>query len=226
MSAIYNARELSVGGGVPNSFPIFSENANKANISIINSYPQNNGGVRSWSELVNDTSSISVNTDNGDISNLRKNGTDLILSRTYITYDVTDFITNYGVISGFQILFNPFSDSIPHAFDPFKVKAFQAGSGSLEGNKSEYSLYKNEGEIVFSNEVTVEYPNTEYEYFGYFALYFNSTAIAYINANPIFTIGIIGEYDYNNITPENSISNQFNLNGNGASPSYPGGQVG
>jgi hypothetical protein len=85
---------------------------------------------------------------------------------------------------------------------------------------------KNEGEIVFSNEVTVEYPNTEYEYFGVFYLYFNSTAIAYINANPIFTIGVIGEYDYNNITPENSIEGEFNLNGNGASPAYPYGQVG
>lgn len=226
MPAIYNARELSVGGGVPNLFPIFNENANKANVSIINSYPQDNGGVRSWSELVNDPSSVSVNADNGDISNLRGNGTDLILSRTYITYDVTDFITNYGTISGFVITFNPFNDSIPPSFDPFKVKAFQAGNSSLVGDVSEYSLYKTEGEIVFSNEVTVEYPNTEYEYFGYFALYFNSTAIAYINANPIFTIGVIGEYDYNNITPENSIEGEFNLNGNGASPSYPEDQVG
>jgi hypothetical protein len=226
MPAIYNARELSVGGGMPNIFPIFDENVGKPNISIINSYPQNNGGVRSWSELVNDTSSVSVNTDNGDISNLRGNGTDLILSRTYITYDVTDFISNYGTISGFSILFNPFNDFVPPSFSPFKVKAFQAGNSSLVGDVSEYSLYKNEGEIVFSNEVTVEYPNTEYEYFGVFYLYFNSTAIAYINANPIFTIGVIGEYDYNNITPENSIEGEFNLNGNGASPAYPYGQVG
>jgi hypothetical protein len=226
MPAIYNARELSIGGGVPNIFPIFNENVTRANVSIINSYPQNNGGVRSWSELVNDTSSISVNADDGDISNLRENGTDLSLSRTYITYDVTDFITNYGVISGFQISFNPFSDSIPSSFDPFKVKAFQAGSGSLVGDVSEYSLYKTEGEIVFSNEVTVEYPSVEFDEIGAFFIYFNSTAIAYINANPIFTIGVIGEYDYNNIAPENNIDNQFNLNGNGGSPSYPDGQVG
>ena len=144
MPAIYNARELSVGGGVPNIFPIFNENVNKAFISIINSYPQGTGGVRSWSELVNDPSSLSVNADNGDISNLRGNGTDLILSRTYITYDVTDFITNYGTISGFEILFNPFNDSIPPSFDPFKVKAFQAGNSSLVGDVSEYSLYKTE----------------------------------------------------------------------------------
>jgi len=226
MPAIYNARELSVGGGVPNFFPIFNENATHASPSIINSYPQGNSGVRSWSELVNDTSSVSVNADNGDISNLRGNGTDLRLHRTYITYDVTDFITNYGTISGFVIYFNPFSDSIPPSFDPFKVKAFQAGSGSLVGDVSEYSLYKTEGEIVFSNEVTVEYPSVEFDENGFFFIYFNSTAIAYINANPIFTIGVIGEYDYNNITPENNIDNQFNLNGNGGSPSYPEYQVG
>jgi hypothetical protein len=226
MPAIYNARELSVGGGVPNFFPIFGANSDKGNIPIINSYPQNNGGVRSWSELVNDTSSVSVNADNGDISNLRGNGTDLILSRTYITYDVTDFITNYGTISGFQISFNPFNDSIPPSFDPFKVKAFQAGSDSLVGDVSEYSLYKTEGEIVFSNEVTVKYPSTEYNTFNAFSLYFNSTAIAYINANPIFTIGIIGEYDYNNITPENNMEGEFNLNGNGGSPEYPNAIVG
>ena len=225
MPAIYNARELSVGGGVPNLFPIFNENATKGNMTIINSYPQGTVGVRSWSELVNDPSSLSVNADNGDISNLRGNGTDLILSRTYITYDVTDFITNYGTISGFEIFFNPFTDSTP-SFSPFKVKAFQAGNSSLVGDVSEYSLYKTEGEIVFSNEVTVEYPSSQYDNFNAFYLYFNPTAIAYINANPIFTIGVIGEYDYNNITPENSIEGGFNLNGNGASPSYPEDLVG
>jgi len=226
MIVTYNARELSIGGGVPNFFPIFGENTTHANLSIINSYPQGNSEVRSWSELVNDTSSVSVNADNGDISNLRGNGTDLILNRTYITYDVTDFITNYGTISGFVIYFNPFSDSIPPSFDPFKVKAFQAGSGSLVGDVSEYSLYKNEGEIVFSNEVTVEYPSVEFEANHLFFIYFNSTAIAYINANPIFTIGVIGEYDYNNITPENNMEGGFNLNGNGGSPSYPTNIVG
>jgi hypothetical protein len=226
MPAIYNARELSVGGGVPNFFPIFNGNTDKGNISIINSYFQSNGGVRSWSELINDTSSVSVNADDGNIANLRKNGIRLDLDRTYITYDVTDFITNYGTISGFQISFNPFNGAIPPSFDPFKVKAFQAGSGSLVGNVSEYSLYKTEGEIVFSNEVTVKYPSTEYNTFNAFYLYFNSTAIAYINTNPIFTIGIIGEYDYNNITPENNIKNEFNLNGNSGSPSYPENVVG
>jgi len=226
MIVTYNARELSIGGGVPNFFPIFNENVDRINILIINSYPQNNNHVGSWSEVVNDTSSISVNADNGDISNLRENGIDLILSRTYITYDVTSFITNYGTISSFQINFNPFSDSIPPSFDPFKVKAFQAGSGSLVGDVSEYSLYKTEGEIVFSNEVTVEYPSVEFDENGFFFIYFNSTAIAYINANPIFTIGVIGEYDYNNITPENNMEGGFNLNGNGATTSPPEGQVG
>jgi hypothetical protein len=121
------------------------------------------------------------------------NGVNYTLARTGV-----QFSTTWGIVPvGMQIYFSLDTFNLPVG-QSLKIQAFKGTSTTLTGISSEFAIPLNQGLIPYSNEVEIDGISSESTSP---VLYFNQTAINDFLANPNQNLFILGEYDYNNITP-------------------------
>jgi len=196
----YRAQDLA--NRVTNDTAIFGTNSQQEEFSPTATYAYNVVQAGTWAEARL-----------GDATNVSN---DISIKNTFITtrYD----LTRTGVQYDASLSFTPIGSYIDMRIDSFtfpqninslKIRAYKGRPQDLTGAPGENRIPSNTGYIPYSNEFTIDESTTRV------TLYLNSLATSdlIVRAGKL-NLFILGEWDYNNISP----TQRFEIAYNGLNP--------
>ena len=123
------------------------------------------------------------------------------LTRTGVQYDASLSFTPIG--SYITVYVNSFA--FPQNINSFKIRVYKGRSQALTGAVQENKILQSSGYIPYSNEIEIIENRTRYR------IYLNSLATSdLIERNGNFNFFILGEFDYNNISPTQQFEITYN----------------
>lgn len=163
-------------------------------VSTTNQYSYFFGGIdgqTDWNSVVTAVSSPNVDTS----TPLRAV---LLSGRGTNAYANTRVMGEFNLsgISGTITKITATLTTSPGSYEPISVNLYDAGTTGLTGTGGEYSYYRDEGEIKFSDTAQELSPSST------FIFTLNSTALTVANTKPSsFVIAAVNSFDFNSTAP-------------------------